>query len=360
MERVKNFYINRVSMIKVIIKLNLALILSISILPTLAIAIGSSSNSYTQTVSSFNNGSSLLKSATYSNQISTGQLSIVGKSNSNTYTSSFGFFTVQESVQIKIISATYNAQNGQLVVTGVNFTAVDGITNDIDASTLTFTGENNQTYTLTDTPDVDINSNTQFTLILSDIDQINSESLLNKNGGNSDDNIVYNIAVANEFNGSNAFADGSNNPISVSNTQTPTISSVSYNANTGILSVVGTNFVKKSGADNDIDVSALSFKGNSGTQALSNTTDIDISSSTNFSIPLNATDKALIETLLNNGDSSYNLTLADNWLTGIADSVDLSDSTGTTISLTKTTPTNHPTNISVSTNGSGTLTTTWT
>jgi hypothetical protein len=246
-------------------------------------------------------------------------------------------------------------------VTGVNFTAVDGITNDIDASTLTFTGENNQTYTLTDTPDVDINSNTQFTLILSDIDQINSESLLNKNGENSDDNTAYNIAVANEFNGSNAFADGSNNPISVSNTQTPTISSISYDANTGVLSVVGTNFVKKSGADNDIDVSALSFKGSGGTtQALSNTTDIDISSSTNFSITLDSSDKALIETLLNNGDSSYNLTLADNWLTGIADNVDLSDSTGTTISLTKTTPTNHPTNISVSTNGSGTLTTTWT
>ena len=46
-------------------------------------------------------------------------------------------------------SATYNASNGALVITGTNLPAYAGATNDIDISKLTITGEGGNTYTLT-------------------------------------------------------------------------------------------------------------------------------------------------------------------------------------------------------------------
>ncbi|MCP5142575.1 MAG: hypothetical protein H6980_09525 [Gammaproteobacteria bacterium] len=90
--------------------------------------------------------------------------------------------TVSNVAAPTVTSATYNASTGALVVTGQNLLKRDGATNDIDASTLTLTGEGGVTYTLTDTADVEITDGTSFTLTLSATDKAAVNQLLNKDG----------------------------------------------------------------------------------------------------------------------------------------------------------------------------------
>jgi hypothetical protein len=97
-----------------------------------------------------------------------------------------------------ITSATYDASTGTLVVTGTNFVANTGATNDVDASLLTFTGEGGATYTLT-SADVEIDSATQFTITLNATDKAALLAILNKNGTSSDDSTTYNIAAAEDW-----------------------------------------------------------------------------------------------------------------------------------------------------------------
>lgn len=131
-----------------------------------------------------------------------------------------------------VTSATYDAATGALVVTGTNFEAKSGAANDVDASTFTITGEGGATYTLTDTPDVEIDNATQFTLTLSATDRTAVNALLNKDGLQSVDNTTYNLAAADDFIANETAGDTSDltgNGITVSNSDTtpPVISSVS-------------------------------------------------------------------------------------------------------------------------------------
>lgn len=236
-----------------------------------------------------------------------------------------------------ITSATYDASTGQLVITGTNFVNKSGAANDIDASLFTFTGESGSTYTLTDTSDVDITSATTATVTLSATDLLNVNGLLNKNGTSSVGATTYNLAAAEDWMpgapSANIIADASGNGITVSNVQTPTITSATYDASTGSLAVTGTSLIKAAGATNDIDVSTLTFTGEGGTTyTLTDTSDVEITSATSFTITLSSTDKAAINPILNkNGTSSvggttFNLAAADDWNTVIGNA-DISDAT---------------------------------
>lgn len=114
----------------------------------------------------------------------------------------------------------------------------------------------------------------------------------------------------------------------------PTISSVGYNSLTGMITVTGNDLSAYAGANNDIDASTFTFTGESGgTYTLTNTSDVEISSATSFTLELSATDKAAINALLNtNGVNSYdntvyNLSVADNWNLGAAEAVDIAIAT---------------------------------
>ncbi|MBX3628615.1 MAG: DUF4347 domain-containing protein [Nitrosomonas sp.] len=236
-----------------------------------------------------------------------------------------------------ITSATYNANTHTLVVTGTSILATGGADNDIDVSKLTLTGEDG-TYTLTSS-NVEIDSATQFTVVLNAVDQINVEGLLNKNGTSSVGAVTYNIAAAANWNPAQAGnADLTDNGITVSNVQTPTITSATYDANTGVLTVTGTHLVKASGATNDITANKFTFTGEGGnTYTLTDTANVEITDGTSFSITLSATDKAIINQYINkNGTSStngttYNLAAADDWNTVIGNT-NISDTTGITVS----------------------------
>jgi len=90
----------------------------------------------------------------------------------------------------------YDASTGALAVTGSGLLKLNGATNDIDVSKFTFTGEGGDTYTLTDSSDVEITSGPAFTVTLSSTDKAAVNLIVNKNGTASNGGTTYNLDEA--------------------------------------------------------------------------------------------------------------------------------------------------------------------
>ncbi|PXX36795.1 DUF4347 domain-containing protein, partial [Undibacterium pigrum] len=235
-----------------------------------------------------------------------------------------------------VTSATYDASTGTLVVTGTGFTHRAGATNDIIANKFTLTGQGGSTYALTDTANVEITSDTSFTLVLSATDKLGLRTLLNNNGTQSVGGTTYNLAAADDWaNGADAtlnIADLAGNGITVSNVASPTITSATYDASTGILSVTGTNLAN----GDTIDVSKLSVTGQAGSYTLT-TANITATSATAFAVTLNAADKLAVNGVLNNNGTTavdtttFNLAAAAGWDTTVNTTADLTGN-GVTVS----------------------------
>jgi len=239
-----------------------------------------------------------------------------------------------------ITSSTYDATTGALVVTGTGFLKKSGATNDIAANKFTFTGEGGATYTLTDTSNVEITSGTAFTITLSGTDKAAINLIINKNGTASTSATTYNLAAAEDWTAGAAAgvtdADLTGNGITVSNVAAPAITSATYDYNTNILVVTGTDFLSKSGATNDIDLTKLTFTGEGGaTYTLTNATGVEITSATSFSVTLSGADLTNVEALLNKdgtaavSTATYNLSAAASWNRG-----DATNATDTTNAIT--------------------------
>ncbi|SFM70128.1 protein of unknown function, partial [Nitrosomonas nitrosa] len=241
-----------------------------------------------------------------------------------------------------ITSATYDAALGVLVVTGTSIQA-NSSGADIDVSKLTFTGEGGATYTLTDSADVERVSATQFNVTLSATDKAAVNLILNKNGTASTDISTYNLAAADDWNThvtDGDTADNTGNGVTVSNVAVPTITSATYDANSGALTVTGTDFLSRSGATNDIVATAFTFTGEGGaTYTLTDSADVEVTSGTAFTLMLSATDKAAVNQITNkNGTSStsgttYNLAAAEDWAAGADADVNITDTTGNGITV---------------------------
>ncbi|MEO5338804.1 MAG: hypothetical protein H7841_18270, partial [Magnetospirillum sp. WYHS-4] len=245
-----------------------------------------------------------------------------------------------------LTGATYDWSNGQLVLSGLNFVNLSGATNDVVASKLTLTGEGGATYTLTDTANVEITSATSATLTLSATDKLNVHGLLNKAGTVSGDSTTYNVAAADDWMAGSPsasdIADTTGNGVTASNIQTPTITSATYDSDTGILVATGTNLFKKSGATNDIDISKLTLTGGTGnaTYTITSASDVEITSATSFTVTLTGTDKTNVDALLDQvgttstGGSTYNLAGADDWLAAAEGAANIADgSAAVTVSI---------------------------
>ena len=255
--------------------------------------------------------------------------------------------TVSNVAAPTITSATYNSHSGVLTVTGAGLFSLSGTTNDIDLSTFTLTGEGGASYTLTTTTDVELSSNTSFSATLIGGDKAGVDAILHLNGTQSDDTTTYNLAAAEDWNmgvGSSINIIDSTNAVTVTGWPLPTISTATYDVSTGILVVSGTNFEAKTGSLNDIDVSLLTFSGQGGVSySLTSTTDVEITSATEFSITLSGTDKTSVDALLNKNSTSasdatvYNLAAADDFNANKT-AGDTSDSTGNSITVNKVAP----------------------
>ncbi|WP_124514302.1 DUF4347 domain-containing protein, partial [Acidovorax sp. FJL06] len=241
-----------------------------------------------------------------------------------------------------ITSATYNASTGVLVVTGTGFLKLNGANNDIDASKLSFVGEGGSSYLLTSTG-VEITSATSFTVTLNATDLAAINQIANKNGTSSTGATTYNLAAAEDWaagaDSAVVVADLTGNGVTVSNVAVPTITSATYDVSTGVLVVTGTGFLKLNGANNDIDVSKLVFKGQGASTYNLTTSSVEITSGTSFSVTLNGTDRAGVNAIANkNGTSSsdattYNLAAAEDWAAGADAAVVVADLTGNGVTV---------------------------
>jgi uncharacterized delta-60 repeat protein len=248
--------------------------------------------------------------------------------------------TVSSVTAPTITSASFDASTNVLTVTGTNLVKTVGPTNDITVSSLTITGEGGATHTLSTTGNVEITDATSFSVTISGADIAAVRALFNKNGTSSTGATTYNLAAADDWNSVITGGDISDatSPITVSNVPIPTVTSATYDASTGALVVTGTNFLRRSGANNDIDVSKLSLVGDSTAYALT-TSSVEITSVTSFTVTLNATDVAAVATRLNkNGTSSigavtYNLVAAEDWAAGADAAVVVADLTGNGITV---------------------------
>lgn len=104
-----------------------------------------------------------------------------------------------------------------------------------------------------------------------------------------------------------------------------TVSSVTYNVLNGTLSVTGENFQSLPDPATDIDATKITITGNGGaalSHILDVTSNVNILSSTNFSIILNAPEKAIVDAILNrNGlvawdGTAYRIDFAETWNAG--------------------------------------------
>ncbi len=246
-----------------------------------------------------------------------------------------------------ITSATYNANTGALVVTGTGFLSKSGTNNDIVVSKLTFTGEGGATYTLTSSG-VEITSGTSFTVTLNATDKAAINQIANKNEASSTSGTTYNLAAAEDWaagaDPAVTIADLTGNGVTVSNVAVPTITSATYNANTGALVVTGTGFLSKSGTNNDIVVSKLTFTGEGGATYTLTSSNVEITSGTSFTVTLNTTDKAAINLIANKNEASsasgttYNLAAAEDWAAGADPAVTIADLTGNGIIVSNVIP----------------------
>ena len=109
-----------------------------------------------------------------------------------------------------ITSATYDAATATLVVTGQHFSALAGAANDIDVSLLSFVGEAGSSmsvasynyvspYTLSATADVEIISDTQFSVQLGAADRAPVSGLMTANGAAANDGTVYSLVAADNW-----------------------------------------------------------------------------------------------------------------------------------------------------------------
>lgn len=222
-----------------------------------------------------------------------------------------------------ITSASYDSGTNVLTVTGTNLVARSGATNDITVSKLTVTGEGGQTYTLT-TSDVEVTSATSFSVTLSAADQAAVEQIFNKGGTSSTGGTTYNIAAAEDWNGTvyGNTADATSG-LTVSNVPEPTITSATYDVATGILTVTGTGLVSLAGSANDIIGSKFTVMGDpSRGYNLENAPSVEITSDTSFTIQLSEADRVGVSYVFTKngtaaaGGTNYNLIVDGDWAAG--------------------------------------------
>jgi gliding motility-associated-like protein len=255
-----------------------------------------------------------------------------------------------------ITSATYNASTGVLAVTGTDFQAKTGVTNDIVLTNLTLTGEGGSTYTLTNATGIEITNATSFSTTLNATDKAAVNLILNKAGTSSTGATTYNLgAAAGWMANVPASADLTSNGVTVSSVSVPAITSATYDVSTGNLVVTGTGFLKLTGTTNDIVANKFTLRGQAnGDYTLTNSPNPELTSGTEFTVVLSTTDKAGVNALLNKngttsvGGTTYNLAAAEDWAAGAEASVAVVDASGNGITVSGIASNTAPTDITLS------------
>jgi hypothetical protein len=121
----------------------------------------------------------------------------------------------------------------------------------------------------------------------------------------------------------------------------PSITNATYNSDNGLLTITGINFVAQDGNNNDIDVSLITISGGDGGSSYQLTTasDVDITSGTEFVVTLTGADKTQVDAILDatgtqsSSGTTYNISVADDWMLGAATGVDIADTSNNGINV---------------------------
>ena len=209
---------------------------------------------------------------------------------------------------------TYNASTGILTLSGNNFTTKAA---DYVATDLTLKGDGGTSYTLTSGSTVSgTPTTTGVNIQLSAADKLAINGLLNKVGGVANDSSTYSLNTLNGWDiGAGTFTTG----VTVSNVVAPTLSSVAYNASTGVFTVTGAN-LDNHGSVNGIVLGDLTLSAGSNKYVFNAATDnVSNLSNTGFTISLSNADQALVNGFITTngtkttGGALYNLAATANW-----------------------------------------------
>lgn len=220
----------------------------------------------------------------------------------------------------EISSATYNASTGELLVTGINFAGLDGPFNDIDATKIKITGSGGGTFIPDEIYSVEIIDEVSFKIVFTGSDFTQVNSLLNRNGFTAWDSSPYHIDFAVGWNPGaiSGSPEDSGTPIWVSGVVSPTLTSATYDSESGILTLTGTNFQAISG--DDINVILITLGDGTLYYPLSPATpNVEINSSTAANITVAPSDRVKLNSILNsNGNlsatgGSYKIQLSSGW-----------------------------------------------
>ncbi|MDD4914112.1 MAG: hypothetical protein PHW13_03610 [Methylococcales bacterium] len=216
-----------------------------------------------------------------------------------------------------ITSVGYNAQTGVLTLSGTNLTTAAG---DYSVTDFSLTGDGGVSYTLTGGSVISgAPTNTGFSIQLSAADQLAVDGLLNKSGTMANDGLsVYNLsATAGWDTGAGTVTTQA---ISVSNVAAPSISSVGYDAATGVFTVTGSNFTNHGGSNGIAVANFTASDGSGGGYTFSTGNDIVSNLTTSgFTITLSSADKALVNANVDAngnttlGGAAYNFSASANW-----------------------------------------------
>jgi uncharacterized delta-60 repeat protein len=224
----------------------------------------------------------------------------------------------------------------------VDGTAIAGIDYEATSGTLNFApGELSKTITVKIKGDTDLENNESFTLrISSRIDY----------SVYSGDPIAISLGA-----GTILDDDQSSLPATV-----PTITSATFDTFTSTLVVSGTGFLALAGANNDINVSKLSFTGEGGKSYTLTSNNVEITSDTSFSVVLSVADDTEIDKLINkdgttsNGGTIYNLAAAEGWAAAADPTLKIADLTNNVVTVTTNSSPISIDSVSISEGNSGT------
>ena len=211
-------------------------------------------------------------------------------------------------------SASYNAATGILQLNGSNLSTNINVYNLTDFS---IKGDAKTSYSLTAASVIaDLNSSSSVFIQCSAADQFALAGLLNQNGSQASDNATYAL-TANA--GWLSYAKSiSSIAINTGNVQTPSISSVNYNANTGAFTVTGSALSNLANS-NGIVVTAFTLSAGSSSYHFTANDVISQQSASGFTIILSSADQALVNAFINadgmqsNTGLAYTFSATSNW-----------------------------------------------
>ncbi len=190
-----------------------------------------------------------------------------------------------------IASVSYDAFNGQLILTGANFTTR---ASDFKVTSFSISGDGGHTYQLTNSSKVSgTPTSNSVTIQISATDQLAVNGLLNHNGQLANNGAANILAAGKGWDkGAKPFVMQS---ITVSDATVPTLSAVSYNAAKGVLTFSGSLFVNN-GHTNGINLSHFTLSDSSGNFHFNFSTKDIISKlqTDSFTITLTNADKATL------------------------------------------------------------------